>query len=151
MRKCSNKENKQVPLIEESCGNVFKDIGFSDAEAASLFARTELMVEVRKILQERQTGKWLELQTPSVHFPIFVTQLLQHPQNIWNSNVSGNRVPSSSFSVLNSTNSSSASTNPTGAAYPCFQRSNSLGPSFPCPQHSSTEPHLGQLNCVLGS
>src|SRR5271156_5167887 len=55
MRKYSNKEsNNQVPIIEESCGNVFKDIGFSDVEAASLFARTELMIEVRKILQAKR-------------------------------------------------------------------------------------------------
>jgi predicted XRE-type DNA-binding protein len=54
MGKCKKKEsNKSVPFIEESCGNVFKDIGFDDAEAASLFARTELMIQVRKILQEK--------------------------------------------------------------------------------------------------
>ena len=72
MRKCSNKENnKQVPLIEESCGNVFKDIGFSDAEAASLFARTELMVQVRKILQgkrctQREAAKLLGTTQPRI-------------------------------------------------------------------------------------
>ena len=58
MRKCSNKESgNHAPLMEESCGNVFKDIGFSDAEAASLFARTELMVQVRKLLQEKHCSQ----------------------------------------------------------------------------------------------
>jgi predicted XRE-type DNA-binding protein len=58
MRKCSSKEeNNQIPVIEESCGNVFKDIGFSDAEAASLFARTELMVQIRKLLQEKKCSQ----------------------------------------------------------------------------------------------
>ncbi|MBP9094857.1 XRE family transcriptional regulator [bacterium] len=58
MPKCSKKEgNNKIPQIEESCGNVFKDIGFSDAEAASLFARTELMVQVRRILQEKHCSQ----------------------------------------------------------------------------------------------
>lgn len=55
MHKCSKKEDsKAQQLIEESCGNVFKDIGFNDEEAASLFARTELMIQLRKFLQEKK-------------------------------------------------------------------------------------------------
>jgi predicted XRE-type DNA-binding protein len=72
MRKCNNKEsNKPVPLIEESCGNVFKDIGFNDVEAASLFARTDLMIQVRKILQkkhctQREAAKILGTTQPRI-------------------------------------------------------------------------------------
>jgi predicted XRE-type DNA-binding protein len=41
--------------IEHSSDNVFKDIGYSDAEAANLLARAELMLKIRDIITE---NKW---------------------------------------------------------------------------------------------
>ena len=40
--------------IEESSGNVFKDLGFSDEEAAEEQLKAELGVEILRILEERE-------------------------------------------------------------------------------------------------
>lgn len=37
----------------ESCGNVYKDLGFSDDEAANLLVRSELMLIVRDTIKQR--------------------------------------------------------------------------------------------------
>jgi predicted XRE-type DNA-binding protein len=37
----------------ESCGNVYKDLGFSDDEAANLLVRSELMLMVKDLIRER--------------------------------------------------------------------------------------------------
>jgi predicted XRE-type DNA-binding protein len=72
MRKCSKKENdEQVPAVEHDSGNVFKDIGFADAEVANLYARAELMIQLRKILQgkhctQREAAKLLGTTQPRI-------------------------------------------------------------------------------------
>ncbi len=65
------KKRKSEFAVEESSGNVFKDIGFSDAEAANLLARAELMLKVREIILEngwsqRHTAKVLGVGQPRV-------------------------------------------------------------------------------------
>ena len=40
--------------IEESSGNVFKDLGFSDEEAEEELLKAELGVEIFRILEERE-------------------------------------------------------------------------------------------------
>jgi predicted XRE-type DNA-binding protein len=53
MPKCSkNDETKQNKPWVESCGNVFKDIGLEEEEAANLQARTDLMLQLRTSIQE---------------------------------------------------------------------------------------------------
>jgi predicted XRE-type DNA-binding protein len=40
--------------VEQSSGNVFRDIGFGAKEAESLRMRAELMVEVRRLIRARK-------------------------------------------------------------------------------------------------
>ena len=40
--------------IRRSSGNVFKDIGFPDEEAAHLLIRSDLMIQVGRVLKERK-------------------------------------------------------------------------------------------------
>lgn len=40
--------------IEKSTGNIFRDIGFSPEEAASLRIRSELMLKLSEILKQRE-------------------------------------------------------------------------------------------------
>ena len=50
---------KSKPKFEESSGNIFKDLGFSDDEAASMLARGQLAIEIRKIIE---TNGWSQRQ-----------------------------------------------------------------------------------------
>lgn len=43
----------------KSSGNVFKDIGFSDAEALSLLIRSSMMVEIEKTIRK---NKWTQVK-----------------------------------------------------------------------------------------
>lgn len=57
--------------VEHSSGNVFKDLGYSDAEAANMMARAELMLKVRDIIEEngwsqREAAKVLGVSQPRV-------------------------------------------------------------------------------------
>jgi predicted XRE-type DNA-binding protein len=54
----SAKSKKSKPWIEGS-GNIFKDIGFSDAEAANLFARGILLLELRQVIKKK---RWTQAQ-----------------------------------------------------------------------------------------
>lgn len=59
------------PIIEASSGNVFKDIGFSDSEAANLLARAELMLKLRDIIvkngwSQRQAAQILSVGQPRI-------------------------------------------------------------------------------------
>lgn len=75
MPKCSRTENDGQnepgsPWIE-SCGNVFKDLGFDDDEAANLLARTDLMLRIRTIIEERkitqtEAAKLLKVRQPRI-------------------------------------------------------------------------------------
>lgn len=55
----SKQNEKNMPSSEndmewvESCGNVYKDLGFSDDEAANLLVRSELMLMVKNLVRER--------------------------------------------------------------------------------------------------
>lgn len=40
--------------VHRSTGNVFRDVGFPPAEAENLRVRSELMIQVRKILEARK-------------------------------------------------------------------------------------------------
>lgn len=40
-----------IASIEDSCGNVFKDLGFSDSESANLTARCELLLVLQDIIK----------------------------------------------------------------------------------------------------
>jgi predicted XRE-type DNA-binding protein len=53
MKKTSKQTNKNDLEFVESCGNVFKDLGFSDDEAANLLVRSDLMLLVKNIIRER--------------------------------------------------------------------------------------------------
>jgi predicted XRE-type DNA-binding protein len=64
-------KRKPKRTVEESSGNVFKDIGYSDAEAANLLARAELMLKVRDIIEangwsQRQAAKVLGVGQPRI-------------------------------------------------------------------------------------
>ncbi|MBX9879948.1 MAG: XRE family transcriptional regulator [Candidatus Obscuribacterales bacterium] len=57
--------------MEESSGNVFKDIGFDDDEAASLLARAELISKLRDLIEasgmsQRQIASVLRVRQPRV-------------------------------------------------------------------------------------
>jgi predicted XRE-type DNA-binding protein len=40
--------------IQESCGNVFSDLGFSNEESQILALRSDLMAEIRKWIQDQK-------------------------------------------------------------------------------------------------
>lgn len=52
-RKPTKSSPKRSISIERGSGNVFKDLGFPDAEAESLLIRCDLMIEIAKIIEER--------------------------------------------------------------------------------------------------
>ncbi len=57
--------------VERGSGNVFKDIGFSDAEAASLLARAQLMLKLRDVIQangwtQHEAAKILRVSQPRI-------------------------------------------------------------------------------------
>ena len=72
MRKCKNNDKQNDDFqLEPSSGNVFKDIGYSDAEAANLLARAELMLKIRDIISEnnwsqREAAKILGVGQPRI-------------------------------------------------------------------------------------
>lgn len=49
--------------MHESSGNVFKDMGFSDSEADSLFIRGCLMIEIEKIIK---ANGWTQAQAAEI-------------------------------------------------------------------------------------
>lgn len=56
---------------EPSCGNIFKDLGFSDSEAANLIARCDLQIAVVKIIKQnkwtqKEAAKELKISQPRV-------------------------------------------------------------------------------------
>jgi predicted XRE-type DNA-binding protein len=72
MQKCSKKDgNKpEKPWIEGS-GNIYKDLGFGDEEAANLLVRGNLILQVRQIIQEKgwnqeQAAKALRVKQPRI-------------------------------------------------------------------------------------
>jgi len=63
--KNAKKGTKPIQPLEmhESSGNVFRDIGFSDAEADSLFIRGCLMIEIEKIIK---VNGWTQAQAAEI-------------------------------------------------------------------------------------
>ncbi len=70
-RSKKNAKNSRTtePLIEESSGNVFTDLGFSTQEAANLVLRCELMDAVEKIIKENGWTQREAARTLGVHQP----------------------------------------------------------------------------------
>jgi predicted XRE-type DNA-binding protein len=72
MPRCKKSDKTEPKLeVEHGSGNVFKDIGFSDAEAASLQARAELMLKLRDVISEhgwsqRKAAKVLGVSQPRI-------------------------------------------------------------------------------------
>jgi predicted XRE-type DNA-binding protein len=59
------------PKSQPSCGNIFKDLGFPDDEAAGMFARGQLAIEIRKIIEgkgwsQRQAAKEMGIAQPRI-------------------------------------------------------------------------------------
>jgi len=52
MKKSKEKGSEELEVMRGS-GNVFKDLGFSDEEAANLLVRADLMIEIVKVIDER--------------------------------------------------------------------------------------------------
>lgn len=73
MRKSNNKEKtlNKASKIEESSGNVFFDLGYSEAESINIVARLQLMMKIEDIIKEQgwtqdQAAKILGLRQPRV-------------------------------------------------------------------------------------
>jgi predicted XRE-type DNA-binding protein len=73
MPKCkTNDENKDSePVWEVGSSNVFKDLGFEDAEAVNLLARTKLISKLRELIQERkltqaEAARLLQVKQPRI-------------------------------------------------------------------------------------
>ena len=73
MRRCkqSTERRNKMSDIEYSSGNIFKDLGFSDEEAASLLARADLMIQIRDIIRskgwtQRAAAKKLGVAQPRI-------------------------------------------------------------------------------------
>jgi predicted XRE-type DNA-binding protein len=73
MPKCKKSAGRKstMPDIEYSSGNIFKDLGFSDEEAASLVARADLMIQIRDIIRskgwtQRAAAKKLGVAQPRI-------------------------------------------------------------------------------------
>ncbi len=73
MPRSSNKEQKadNEAMLEESSGNVFIDLGYTEAESINIVARLQLMMQIEGIIKERgwtqeQAAKMLGLRQPRV-------------------------------------------------------------------------------------
>ena len=72
MPKCKDSGKPKPKFdVEHSSGNVFKDIGYSDAEAINLLARAQLMLKIRDIIaknkwSQRETAKMLGVSQPRI-------------------------------------------------------------------------------------
>jgi predicted XRE-type DNA-binding protein len=59
------------PKFKEASANIFKDLGFDDEEAGNLLIRSDLMLQVKRIIKERgwtqmEAAKELGVQQPRV-------------------------------------------------------------------------------------
>jgi predicted XRE-type DNA-binding protein len=72
MQKSSKKEDaKQIKPWVESCGNIYKDLGFNDEEAANLMVRAALLLQLQQIIKDKQwtqeeAAKTLKVKQPRV-------------------------------------------------------------------------------------
>ena len=64
-------EKSSKVKLEKSSGNIFKDLGFSDEEAASMHTRGQLAIEIKKIIEahgwsQREAAKEMGIAQPRV-------------------------------------------------------------------------------------
>lgn len=69
--KSKTKSKTKPASIEDSCGNVFKDLGFSDSESANLTARCELLLVLQDIIKrngwtQSEAAKNLKVGQPRI-------------------------------------------------------------------------------------
>jgi predicted XRE-type DNA-binding protein len=70
LKKTDKKDREELEFYESS-GNIFKDLGRSDQEAASLTLRSELMLAVKEAIKKRnwtqqETAKMLGVHQPRI-------------------------------------------------------------------------------------
>lgn len=70
-RKSKSSTTVNCIRFTESCGNVFKDMGISNAEAENLWLRGRLMIEIESIIEQRgwtqaQVAKALGVVQPRI-------------------------------------------------------------------------------------
>jgi predicted XRE-type DNA-binding protein len=61
---------KTKPWVE-SCGNIYKDLGFNDEEAANLMVRAALLLQLQQIIKDKQwtqeeAAKTMKVKQPRV-------------------------------------------------------------------------------------
>jgi predicted XRE-type DNA-binding protein len=68
-----SKESEELDSLkfEPSSGNIFVDLGFSQPEAANLYVRGQLALEIRKLIQangwsQREAARKMEIAQPRV-------------------------------------------------------------------------------------
>jgi len=71
MRNYSTKEGKKKEPWIESCGNIYKDFGFDDEEAANLLARATLILQLIQIIKshgwtQEKAAKALGVKQPRI-------------------------------------------------------------------------------------
>lgn len=71
MPKSRKSEQNSKPTYEVGSGNIFKDLGFPDEEAVNLFARGQLALEIRDIIEkngwsQRQAAKEMDIPQPRI-------------------------------------------------------------------------------------
>jgi predicted XRE-type DNA-binding protein len=71
MPKSKQYEQKKEPTFEIGSGNIFKDLGFSDDEAVNMFARGQLALEIRDIIEkngwtQRRAAKEIGVPQPRI-------------------------------------------------------------------------------------
>lgn len=71
MPKSKQSEQKSEPIFEVGSGNIFKDLGFPDDEAVNMFARGQLALEIRDIIEkngwsQRQAAKEMDVPQPRI-------------------------------------------------------------------------------------
>jgi predicted XRE-type DNA-binding protein len=72
MLKSNEDEHRDHELaFERGSGNIFKDLGFPDDEAASMLVRGQLAIEIRKIIadngwSQRRAAKEMDIAQPRV-------------------------------------------------------------------------------------
>lgn len=69
--KIKPKTSSEQVQAEPSCGNVYKDLGFSDAESANLIARSDLLMALQDIIEKNgwtqiEAAKKLKVGQPRV-------------------------------------------------------------------------------------
>lgn len=79
MPKSKEKENPDELVLEESSGNIFSDLGYSEDEAASMQACGQLAMEIRRII-EAKGWSWREAaRNMGIAQPLIATIFRRQP------------------------------------------------------------------------